>query len=144
MPADDAWPHRESGPVVRPYAVTGGRTEPGGGDTLTLLTMLVATGQVRPEQLENCATVGELALDGSIRPIKGALSMAMEAKARKVSRILVPAANAREAAVVEGVNVYGVGALGEAVGLITGELTAEPLTAVAEDAFERLRVAGYR
>jgi magnesium chelatase family protein len=110
----------------------------GAFDLPIALGMLVATGQVRPEQLENCATVGELALDGSIRPIKGALSMAMEAKNRKVARILVPAANAREAAVVEGVNVYGVGALGEAVGLITGELTAEPLTAAAEDAFERL------
>jgi uncharacterized protein DUF742 len=49
VPADDAWPHRESGPVVRPYAVTGGRTEPGDGDTLTLLTMLVATGQPLPD-----------------------------------------------------------------------------------------------
>ena len=62
--------------------------------------MLVATGQVLPEQLDNSATVGELALDGSVRPVKGALSMAMEAKARGIARLLVPAANAREAAVV--------------------------------------------
>ena len=47
-PADDAWPQRESGPVVRPYAVTGGRTEAGAGDALTLLTVLVATGQPLP------------------------------------------------------------------------------------------------
>jgi Protein of unknown function (DUF742) len=47
VPADDAWPHRESGPVVRPYAVTGGRTE-ADGDVLTLLTVLVATGQPLP------------------------------------------------------------------------------------------------
>jgi Protein of unknown function (DUF742) len=45
VPADDGWPQRESGPVVRPYAVTGGRTEPADGDALTLLTVLVATGQ---------------------------------------------------------------------------------------------------
>ncbi len=110
----------------------------GAFDLPIALGMLVATGQVRPEQLENCATVGELALDGTVRPIKGALSMAMEAKARNVSRFLVPAPNAREAAVVEGVNVYGVAALGEAVGLITGELTAEPLSTAGEDAFDRL------
>jgi hypothetical protein len=48
LAADDAWPHRESGPVVRPYAVTGGRTEPADGDVLTLLTVLVATGRPRP------------------------------------------------------------------------------------------------
>ena len=46
--ADDGWPQRESGPVVRPYAVTGGRTEPAEGDALTLLTLLVATGQPLP------------------------------------------------------------------------------------------------
>ena len=45
MPADDTWPHRESGPVVRPYAVTGGRTEAADGDALTHLTVLVATGR---------------------------------------------------------------------------------------------------
>ena len=48
VPADDTWPHRESGPVVRPYAVTGGRTEPAGGEVLTLLTVLVATGSPLP------------------------------------------------------------------------------------------------
>jgi hypothetical protein len=48
LAADDAWPHRESGPVVRPYAVTGGRTEPGDGEALTLLTVLVATGRRLP------------------------------------------------------------------------------------------------
>jgi hypothetical protein len=47
-PADEAWPQRESGPVVRPYAVTGGRTEPGDGNALTLLTLLVATGRPLP------------------------------------------------------------------------------------------------
>jgi hypothetical protein len=46
---DEAWPQRESGPVVRPYAVTGGRTEPGDGDAVTLLTVLVATGRPLPD-----------------------------------------------------------------------------------------------
>ena len=48
MPSDEAWPQRDSGPVVRPYAVTGGRTEPADGAALTLLTVLVATGQPLP------------------------------------------------------------------------------------------------
>src|SRR5438105_2802970 len=110
----------------------------GAFDLPIALGMLVATGQALTEQLPDCATVGELALDGSVRPVKGALSMAMEAKARGVARLIVPAANAREAAVVEGVSVYGVSSLGEAVGLLTGELSVEPLSAAAEDAFTRL------
>jgi magnesium chelatase family protein len=110
----------------------------GAFDLPIALGMLVATGQVRAEQFQSCATIGELALDGSVRPVKGALSMAMEAKARGIGRLIVPAANAREAAVVETVAVYGVGTLGEAVGLLTGELTVEPLSAAAEDAFTRL------
>jgi hypothetical protein len=48
VPSDDAWPQRDSGPVVRPYAVTGGRTEAGDADALTLLTVLVATGRPLP------------------------------------------------------------------------------------------------
>ncbi len=45
MPPDDKWRRRDAGPVVRPYAVTGGRTEPAEGETLDLLTVVVATGQ---------------------------------------------------------------------------------------------------
>jgi Protein of unknown function (DUF742) len=45
VPADDPLPNRDAGPVVRPYAVTGGRTEPADGAVLTLLTVLVATGR---------------------------------------------------------------------------------------------------
>jgi magnesium chelatase family protein len=110
----------------------------GAFDLPIALGMLVATGQVLPEQLDNSATVGEWALDGSVRPVKGALSMAMEAKARGIARLLVPAANAREAAVVEGVAVFGVATLGEAVGLLTGEITVELLGPAADDAYAKL------
>jgi magnesium chelatase family protein len=110
----------------------------GAFDLPIALGILVATGQIMPETLTNCASVGELALDGSIRPIKGALSTAMGAKAAGVARLIVPAANAREAAVVEGVAVFGVASLGEAVGLLTGEIDVEPLTPGATDAFAKL------
>src|SRR5207249_8934710 len=66
----------------------------GAFDLPIALGMLVATRQIRPEHLDGIATVGELALDGSIRPIKGALSMAMAAKELGLKRLLVPAANA--------------------------------------------------
>ena len=102
------------------------------------LGLLVATGQLLPEQLRDYATTGELALDGSVRPIKGALSMAMTAAGQQVPKLLVPAANAREAAVVEGVEVFGVNSLAEAVGILTGQLTAEPTATGIDEEFARL------
>lgn len=111
----------------------------GAFDLPIAIGMLVATRQVRPEALDGTATVGELALDGSVRPIKGALSMAMEAKHRGIKRILVPAANAPEAAVVDEINVFGLGALGEAVGLLTGEIDCDPVAGgLVEEQFARL------
>src|SRR5437660_12232538 len=74
------------------------KKDAGGFDLPIALGMLLATGQLLPEQLRDFATVGELALDGSIRPVKGALSMAMAAAAHGIAKLLVPAANAREAA----------------------------------------------
>jgi magnesium chelatase family protein len=97
------------------------------------LGMLVATGQLLPEQLRDVAVVGELALEGTIRPIKGALSMAMTARNRGLQRLVVPAANAREAAVVSEVTVFSVGSLSETVGMLSGQLPAEPVVARLEE-----------
>jgi magnesium chelatase family protein len=102
------------------------------------LGMLVATGQLLPEQLRDVAVVGELALEGSVRPIKGALSMAMAARDRGISRLVVPSANAREAAVVTEVAVFGVGSLSETVGLLSGQLPAEPVAVRLEDLAAKL------
>src|ERR1700682_2803510 len=71
----------------------------GAFDLPIALGLLVATGQLLPEQLKDFATVGELALDGSVRRVKGALSTAMSAAGQKIPKLLVPTANAREAAV---------------------------------------------
>jgi magnesium chelatase family protein len=110
----------------------------GGFDLPIALGLLVATGQLLPEQLKDYATVGELALDGGVRPIKGALSMAMAAAARQVPRLLVPSANAREAAVVQDVAVHGVASLAEAVGILSGQLDAEPVACNIEQLFNTL------
>jgi magnesium chelatase family protein len=110
----------------------------GGFDLPIALGILVATEQLLPNYLINHATVGELALDGSVRPVKGVLSMAMAAAAQGVKRLLVPAANAREAAVVEGLSVFAVHSLAQAVGLLTGALPAEPVSAELAEIFGRL------
>ncbi len=114
------------------------RKDAGSFDLPIALGMLVATGQLLPEQLQGFATVGELALDGTVRPVKGALSIAMAAAEQNIPKLLAPAANAREAAVVEAVAVHGIGTLAEAVGILSGQLEAEPVASQVEEAFARL------
>ena len=72
--------------------------------------------------LKDYAIVGELALDGRVRPVNGVLSMAMTAKAAGFRGIIVPLDNAAEAAVVEELEVYGVGSLTQAVDFLSGKL----------------------
>ncbi len=129
---------RHPGRTVINLAPADLRKDAGGFDLPIALGLLVATGQLLPEQLRDWAVVGELALDGSVRPVKGALSMAMAAAERGIPRLLVPAASAREAAVVKAVAVYGVNSLAEAVGVLSGQLPAEPVAAGVEELFSQL------
>jgi magnesium chelatase family protein len=129
---------RPTGRTVINLAPADLKKDAGGFDLPIALGLLVATGQLLPEQLRDFATVGELALDGSVRPIKGALSMAMAAAKGGIAKLLVPTANAREAAVVEAVTVFGVGSLAEAVGILAGQLPAEPVASRIEELFARL------
>src|SRR5256714_14625683 len=90
--------HRPTGRTVINLAPADLRKDAGAFDLPIALGMLVATGQVKPDQLRDFALVGELALDGTLRPVKGALSMAMGARDLGIKSLLVPAAHAREAA----------------------------------------------
>src|SRR5262245_51821887 len=98
---------RPTGRTVINLAPADLRKDAGSFDLPIALGMLVALGKVRPDAVENVAVVGELALDGAVRPIKGALASAMAAKKLGVQRLLVPMQNAREAAVVDGIEIFG-------------------------------------
>lgn len=100
------------------------------------LGMLVADGQLRSEILGEFLVAGELALDGRVRPIRGALSLAVLAKENKFGRLIVPRDNAEEAAVVDGIEVYAVSSLTEAAGLVAGELPLEPTVVDLQRLFE--------
>ena len=82
-----------------------------GFDRPIALGLLLASGQVAFDRPGNFAIVGELALTGETRPIKGILAMALQAVSEARDGLLVPTANAAEAAIVEGLNVYPVGSL---------------------------------
>lgn len=84
------------------------------------LGVLMGDGQIQPK-LADFAAIGELGLNGEVRPISGVLPMAIGARDCGKKALLVPAANAREAAVVEGLDVYGVESLADAVKLVMGE-----------------------
>ena len=71
--------------------------------------------------------LGELSLDGGVRSVRGALSAALAARERGIKNVVVPEANAREAAVVEGINVFGVKSLPQAVDLINAPESFQPI-----------------
>ncbi|TDJ56903.1 MAG: ATP-binding protein [Gemmatimonadetes bacterium] len=76
-------------------------------DLPVALGVLVASGQLPPDRLGNTLVLGELGLEGDLRPIRGALSIALTARQHGMTRLVLPAANASEAAVVEGLDVLG-------------------------------------
>ncbi|HKD05258.1 MAG TPA: YifB family Mg chelatase-like AAA ATPase [Bryobacteraceae bacterium] len=93
------------------------RKEGAGFDLPMALAILGAMGTFKG--LDKHITVGELSLDGAIRPVRGALSVAVCAREQKIENLILPAENAAEAAVVEGVRVFGVKHLAEVVALLT-------------------------
>jgi len=91
------------------------------------------------ERLETCAIVGELALDGRVRPVKGILPLTLQAKREGRRSILVPADNAVEASIVEGIAVYGIDNLLTAYQLLSGEKRLSPETLDRKAFFEAKR-----
>ncbi len=90
------------------------------------LGLLTASGQLQSGRFGDYALVGELALDGRLRPIRGVLSMALASRDAGRQGIVVPVENVAEAAVVEGLDAIPVGTLSEAVGFFSGALEIEP------------------
>ena len=80
--------------------------------------ILGANGELAPEVLQESLLIGELALDGRIRPVRGALPIAVAARQKRLRRILLPIENAQEAAVVSDLDVYPVRELREVVELL--------------------------
>ncbi|HEY3282346.1 MAG TPA: YifB family Mg chelatase-like AAA ATPase [Armatimonadota bacterium] len=102
------------------------------------LGMLAATEQLTRSGLDGWVSVGELALDGTVRPVSGVLPIALGTRAAGHVRLIVPEANAKEAAVVEGLEIYGVSTLHQAVHLVhTGEgacpVVPEPVSELLVD-----------
>ena len=99
------------------------------------LGMLIAQNVLLGQAAKDFVIVGELALDGRVRPVNGVLSMAMTANEKGFKRIIVPLQNAAEAAVIQDLEVYGVGSLAQAVGFLSGELALQTTTIDIDELF---------
>jgi magnesium chelatase family protein len=99
------------------------------------LGMLLGSGTFTSSILKDFVIVGELALDGAVRPVNGVLSMAMTARDNGFRGIIVPLDNAAEAAVVQELEVYGVGSMSQAVGFLSGQLVLETTAVDIEQIF---------
>jgi magnesium chelatase family protein len=102
------------------------------------LGLAAAEGAIPLKSLEDFLFSGELSLDGRIKSVRGALSMAILARELN-KKLLVPLANAREAAVVEGVDVYSAASLPEVLALLRGDTNPEPVTVAVEPLMKRTR-----
>jgi len=112
--------------IIVNLAPAGIKKEGSGLDLAIAVGLLVAEGIVSPEEVASYVMVGELSLDGRIKPVTGTLSIGMTC--RGAHPLILPAANAEEAAVVEGVKVYGVQTLPQVVEFLKGTLPLAPTT----------------
>ncbi len=114
------------------------RKEGAAYDLPIAIGMLAGEGVVKADGLDRFIIMGELSLEGSVMPVRGALPIAVEARKHGFEALLLPKANAREAAVVEGLKVYGVEHIREAVDFLNGALEIPPTEYSYEEAVEEL------
>jgi magnesium chelatase family protein len=103
------------------------RKEGSAYDLPIALSVLGANGLIESEKWADYIIMGELALDGNLRPIKGTLPIAIQARKEKYKGIIIPKGNALEAAIVDGLDVYGVETLSEAIDFMTGVSELKPV-----------------
>lgn len=115
------------------------KKEGSGYDLPIAIGLLMASGQVNNMPLNEYIVLGELSLDGTIKPVKGALAMAIKAREMGIKKMVVPSENAMEASVAEGVKIYPVHTLSEALDFFTGDSEIEPFTTDLSGLFNQAR-----
>ncbi|PWK19712.1 YifB family Mg chelatase-like AAA ATPase [Xanthomarina spongicola] len=110
------------------------RKEGSAYDLTLAIGILAATNQIQAEDLEDYLIMGELSLDGSLQPIKGALPIAIKAKEEGYKGFILPKQNAKEAAIVSGLNVYGVETIEQVINYFDkGEALEQTIINVEEE-----------
>jgi magnesium chelatase family protein len=104
------------------------------------LGILLGSNAIESDCAKDFVIIGELALDGRVRPVNGVLSMAMAAAANGFSKIIVPLENVREAAVVKELEVYGTGSLAQTAAFLAGRLLVETAQVDIDRLFQQAAV----
>ena len=107
------------------------KKEGSGYDLPLAIGILAANGKVKSDELDKYMLVGELGLDGRLQPIRGALPIAIRARAEKFKGLIVPQQNIREAAVVNQLEVYGMDSLMDVINFLNGNNSFEPAAATS-------------
>lgn len=94
---------------------------------LPILIAILKAGNQLPFNIDDCAFIGELSLDGLVRHVNGVLPMVIRAQKSGMKRVFVPSANALESSVVEGIDVYAVDTVSQVISHIKGEIALEPV-----------------
>ncbi len=118
------WPGKQ---VVINMAPADIRKEGSSYDLPLAIGILAASNQITYEKLNKYIMMGELSLDGSLQPVKGVLPIALKAKEEGFVGVIMPKQNAKEAAVVEGLNVYGVENISEVAAFLNDDLDLNPI-----------------
>jgi magnesium chelatase family protein len=113
------------------------RKEGSAFDLPIALGVMAATGQIRADCFDQMLILGELALDGSVRSVHGCLPIAITAKENQLKGAILPKGNAKEAAIIDGLEVYPVESVGEAVAFLNGEQSIPPFQYNIQEAFEQ-------
>lgn len=111
------------------------RKEGSSFDLPMAIGILAASNQIPEERLSDYIFMGELSLDGGLQPIKGALPIAIQARKEGFKGIILPHQNAREAAMVKDIDVYGVEKLSDVTQFLSGKKQLEPLVVNTRDEF---------
>jgi magnesium chelatase family protein len=113
------------------------RKEGSAYDLTLAIGILVASGQILAEEVDRYIIMGELSLDGSLQPIKGALSIAIKAKEEGFKGFFLPIQNVKEAAIVDGLNVYGIENVTQVIDFFCGKGTLEPTIIDTQEEFHK-------
>ena len=113
------------------------RKEGSAYDLTLAVGILVASGQIKSEETDRYIIMGELSLDGGLQPIKGALPIAIKAREEGFKGFFLPKQNAKEAAIVSELDVYGIENVQEIIDFFEGKSTLEPTVFNTREAFNQ-------
>jgi magnesium chelatase family protein len=109
-------------------------------DLAIAVGLIAAIGKVEDEAFKDTVFLGELSLDGKLRPIKGALPISVEAKKKGIKRIILPVDSSEEASIVDGIDIFGMENLSEVINFLNGNIQKEKVCTDIKKIFSQINI----